>query len=296
MRSLLVGVVALALPASACGGSQVDLAGCLPPVSGGSAAQRAVVTTVLCGMGNDVNWLVSIHRSPRGEPAGSAGLVFVARVPPQPASPRGPKAARARFADDQVTWNAAIAAGAIRDRSRRAHLLHVVSYTLTFRTPGHRVVTQSQGRMALPGWGDPEGQGSLPPATLGHGTASYDTLQRRLERIAAQTHTQVRLGWGDPLGAAPDVAITTADPIRLLAGPIRRYLDAVDFQEARYDGVLVAVFDTKHNPVWAATTADRVGDRGCTVYSNEAGKSHGMFPSFNSAGDRACAASGVEFS
>ena len=69
----------------------------------------------------------------------------------------------------------------------------------------------------------------------------------------------MRIGWGDPLGATPVVSITTAAPIRLLAGPIRRYLAAVDFQEARFDGVLVAVFDTRDNPVWAATTADRLG-------------------------------------
>jgi hypothetical protein len=222
--------------------------------------------------------------------------VFIARTPPQPASPRGPRAARARFADDQVSWDAAIAAGAIRDKSQAAHLPHVVSYLLMFRTPGHRPATQSQEQMALPGWGSPEGQGSPPPASLGHGAASFDTVQRRLTSIARQTHTRVRLGWGVPLGAAPAVVITTAAPIRLLAGPIRRYLAAVDFQGGRYDGVLVAVFDRRGNPVWAATTAERVGTRGCSVYSGEAGKSHGSFPAFSSAGDRACAAAGVEFS
>jgi len=247
-------------------------------------------------MGEDVIQHVSIHGSPRNEPTGSAGLVIIASVPSEPASPKGPRAARARFADDRATWYAAIASGAIRDRSRRAHLPHVVSYSLLFHAPGAKPTLQGQGRIALPGWGDPEGQGSFPAATLGHGAPSFDTLQQRLTTIAARTHTRVSLGWGEPLGAAPYVIVTAANSRHLLAGPITRYLDALKFQNARYDGVLIAVFDAKHQPVWAATTADRIGTRGCSTYSVEAGKSHGPFPSFNSAGDRACAASGTGFS
>ncbi len=251
---------------------------------------------MLCGMHEDVIQRMSIHSSPRNEPAGSAGLVIIASVPPEPASPKGPRAAAARFAEDQATWYAAIAAGAIRDRSRQAHLPHVVSYSLLLHAPGAKPTLQGQGRIALPGWGDPEGQGSLPPATLGHGAPSFDTLQQRLTTIAAQTHTRVSLDWGQPLGAAPYVIITAANPRHLLAGPITRYLDALEFQGARYDGVLIAVIDAKHQPVWAATTADRIGTHGCSTYSAEAGKSTGPFPAFNSAGGRACAASGTAFS
>jgi hypothetical protein len=297
MRYLAIAVAVVGSVAVGCGsGGQVDRGTCRPAVSGGSSAQRAVVTSVLCAMGEDVIQHVSIHGSPRNEPAGSVGLVIIASVPPEPASPKGPRAARARFADDRATWYAAIASGAIRDRSRRAQLPHVVSYSLLFHPPGAKPTLQGQGRIALPGWGDPEGQGSFPPATLGHGAPSHDSLQQRLTAIASQTHTRVSLGWGRPLAATPYVIITTANPRRLLAGPITRYLDALEFQNARYDGVLIAVFDAKHQPVWAATTADRIGTRGCSTYSAEAGKSNGPFPSFNSAGDRACAASGTAFS
>jgi hypothetical protein len=297
MRYLAVAPAVLALVAAGCGsGGQVDRDRCQQSVVGGSSAQRAVVTTVLCGMHEEVIQHVSIHSSPRNEPAGSAGLVIIASVPSEPASPKSPRAAAARFADDRATWYAAIAAGAIRDRSRRAQLPHVVSYSLLFHAPGAKPTLQSQGRIALPGWGDPEGQGSPPPATLGHGAPSHDSLQQRLTTIAAQTHTRVSLGWGLPLGPTPYVIITTANPRHLLAAPITRYLDALKFQSARYDGVLIVVVDAKHQPVWAATTADRIGTRGCSTYSAEAGKSAGPFPSFNSAGDRACAASGTAFS
>jgi hypothetical protein len=98
------------------------------------------------------------------------------------------------------------------------------------------------------------------------------------------------------LGAAPYVIVAAANPRHLLAGPITLYLGALEFQRARYDGVLIGVFDAKHQPVWAATTADPIGTRGCSTYSAEAGKSNGPPPSFNSAGDRACAASGTGFS
>lgn len=295
MRYLLLGVAVVGLAVSGCGSGQVDRGTCLQSVSGGSSAQRAVVTRVLCGMGENVIQHVSLHRSPRNEPAGSTGLVVIVSVPPAPTALKGPGAAMARFADDRATWYAAIAAGAIRDRSRRAHLPHIVSYNLLFRARGAKPTLQGQGRIALPGWGDPEGQGSLPPATLGHGAPSNDTLQHRLRTIAAETKTNAELGWGRPLGATPYVIITTAHPRRLLAGPITRYLDALEFQSARYDGVLIAVFDAKHRPVWAATTADRIGSRGCSIYSTEAGESHAP-SSFNSPGDHACAASGTAFS
>lgn len=297
MRYLAAAAAVLGFVAVGCGsGGQVDRGACLQAVSGGSSAQRAVVTSVLCAMGEDVFQQVSIHSSPRNEPAGSAGLVIIASVPSEPASPKGPMAARARFADDRATWYAAVAAGAIRDRSRRARLPHVVSYSLLFHAPGARPTLQGQGRIALPGWGDPEGQGSFPPATLGHGAPSHDSLQQRLTTIAARTHTRVSLGWGRPLGGTPYVIITAADPRHLLAGPITLYLDALQFRNARYDGVLIAVVDAKHQPVWSATTADRIGTRGCSTYSAEAGKNSGLFPSFNSAGDRACATSGTAFS
>jgi hypothetical protein len=171
-----------------------------------------------------------------------------------------------------------------------------VIYELFFSTGDGKPALQTQGRIALPGWGDPEGQGSLPPATLGHGVLPDTTLQTRLGQAAAQTDTTFTLDIGDPLGKAAMVTITARNPRRFLVGPIRRYLSAVGFTEARYDGVLIAVLDTQNNPVWVATAAARIGDRGCAVLSAEAGTNAGAPTSFTSAGARACAAAGIGFS
>lgn len=176
------------------------------------------------------------------------------------------------------------------------HLPHVVTYKLYYVAGAAKPTFQSQGRIALPGWGDPEGQGSHPPRTLGHGVPTDAQLQTRLNRAAAKTHTTFELITDHPLGEAPAVVIVARDPRRLLAGPIRHYLDAVAFTQARYDGVLIGVTDIKHNPVWVATSAVRIGNTGCAVLSSEAGTNHGTFPSFNSAGGRACAAAGIGFS
>lgn len=282
-----------------CSGGSGDSAACFPnssPVSGGTAAQREIVANALCRMSAlRISSHVRIHPTP-DVAAGGIGLDIVAQVPPQPASPTGPAAARSTYADEQASWLAAVVAGAVRDQSRRQHLPHVVTYRLYYATGAGKPTFQSQGRIALPGWGDPEGQGSFPPATLGHGVPPDAQLQTRLDRVAAQTQTTVVLTVGNPLGKAPMVAIAARNPRRLLAGPIRRYIDAVEFTKARYDGVLIAVSDTKRNPVWVATTAARIGDTGCTVLSAGAGTSHGTYPSSTGAGARACAAAGIGFS
>ena len=274
-------------------------AACFPgssPVSGGTAAQREIVANALCKMtALKTNPRVRIYPTPDVAPGG-IGLDIVAHVPPQPASPTGPAAAQSTYADEQASWLAAVIAGAVRDQSRRQHLPHVVTYKLFYATGAGTPTFQSQGRIALPGWGDPEGQGSFPPATLGHGVPSDAQLQTRLDRVAAQTHTTFTLTVGDPLGKAPMVTITAKNPRRLLAGPIPRYISAVEFSQARYDGVLLAVNDTKGNPVWVATTAARIGNTGCTVLFAESGTNHGTSPSLNSAGARACAAAGIGLS
>jgi hypothetical protein len=299
MRGVLVVLAVSAPLVGGCSGPSGDSAACFPnssPVSGGTPAQRKVVEDALCQM----TALKSVpHIQIRAKPGiapGGVGLEIVAQVPPQPASPTSPAAAASNYADELASWQAAVVAGAVRDRSQRQHLPHVVIYELFFSTGDGKPALQTQGRIALPCWGDPEGQGSLPPATLGHGVPSDTTLQTRLNQAAAQTDTTFTLDIGDPLGKAAMVTITARNPRRFLAGPIRRYLSAVGFTEARYDGVLIAVLDTKHNPVWVATAAARIGDRGCAVLSTEAGTNPGAPTSFTSAGARACAAAGIGFS
>jgi hypothetical protein len=299
MRGLvLVLAVCTSLLAGGCGGSS-DSAACFPnssPVSGGTAAQRAVVENVLCEMPAPKTIPhVRIRAAPEVA-SGGVGLDIVARVPPQPASPTSPAAAASTFADEQASWQAAVIAGAVRDQSRRQHLPHVVTYKLYYAAGAGKPTFQSQGRIALPGWGDPEGQGSFPRGTLGHGVPTDAQLQTRLNQAAAKTHTTFELTIDDPLGEAPVVMIIARNPRRLLAGPIRHYLGAVAFTQARYDGVLIGVTDTRHNPVWVATSAVRIGNTGCAVLSAKAGTNHGTFPSFNSAGSQACAAAGIGFS
>ncbi len=257
---LIAAAVLAGQVAAGCGGATTDRAVCLPPVRGGSPDQQRVVRSVLCAIGGAIQ-RVTIRMSPRGEPSGSAGLVFLVSLVASP----GSMAPAAQFSVERASWEAAIAAGAIRDRARAQHLPHVVSYTLYVHARGAKPELEGEGRIALPGWGDPEGQGRFPPAALGKGALSYGTLLTRVNAVAAQTHTRAQLGWAQPLGGAPYLTITARDPGRLLAGPIRRYLDAVDLRGTRYDGVLVAVFDARSRPVWVATTANRIGSRGCSV-------------------------------
>jgi hypothetical protein len=300
MRGVVV-VLAVCAPflTGGCSGGSGDSAACFPgssPVSGGTATQRKLVENVLCQMpAPKTSPHVRISAAPDVAPGG-VGLDIVAHVPPQPASPTSPAAAASTYADKQASWQAAVIAGAVRDQSQRQHLPHVVTYKLYYATGAGKPTFQSQGRIALPGWGDPEGQGSSPPKTLGHRVPSDAQLQTRLDQAAAKTHTTFELIVDDPLGEAPAVTITAKNPRRLLAGPIRRYLDAVAFTQARYDGVLIGVTDTEHHPVWVAESAVRIGNTGCDVLSAEAGTNHGTFPSFNSAGGRACAAAGIGFS
>ncbi len=297
---MCVPLALLAMAGGACSGPTGDSAACFPNgpmATGGSAAQRRVVTEVLCGMTATKAPLphVAILASPQIAPH-SFSLRFTFTMPAEPTSAASPRVVAWTYASDQASWQAAVIAGAVRDRSQRRHLPHVAGYDLYFAEPAAKVVLQGQARIALPGWGDPEGQGSGPPRTLGRGVLPDDRLQARLEAVAAQTQSQVTVRVGHPLGEAPLVTVTAASPRALLAGPIEKYLTALGFAEMRYDGVLLAVLDAKGHPVWVAGTAGRIRTRQCSVLSAEAGASHGSIPSFTSAGDRACAAAGAGFS
>jgi hypothetical protein len=67
----------------------------------------------------------------------------------------------------------------------------------------------------------------------------------------------------------------------------------VKFGEARYDGVLIEVDDAAHTPVWMATTADRVGQKGCAIFAPTSKESS---TSQNRAATHACVAAGLGFS
>jgi hypothetical protein len=165
-------------------------------------------------------------------------------------------------------------------------------YELRYDTPGKPPELQTQGRIALPGWGDPEGQGTAPPATLGHGAPALDALNKALHKLGVETDSGVRIGGGTPLGMAPAIFIRARHPSQLVAGPIKRFLEAAKFSENRYDGVLVEVDDQHHTPVWIAQTASRIGETGCL---NLGGTQRRGAPSRPTPGERACAFAGVGF-
>jgi hypothetical protein len=210
----------------------------------------------------------------------------------EPASPIGRKAAIAGAARESASWAAAVLAGAVRDRSERDHLPRVMLYELRYDVPGRPPQLETQGRIALPGWGDPEGQGTPPPATLGHGAPSFDRIERTTYRLGQETQRSVRIGWGTPLGATPAIFIRAQNPNQLLAGPISRFLAAVKFGNARYDGVLIEVDDRAHTPLWMATTAERAGQKGCAIFPVADG---GGATASNKAASHACVAAGLGF-
>src|SRR3954452_17141389 len=178
MRYLAACSVALVTTAVGCGGAgTLDRVVCRAPVSGGTAAQRKVVHDVVCASGSSPA-KIRIAPAPAGLPKGTVELVIDARVPPEPASPSGRKAATAGAAREFASWTAAVLAGAVRDKSERAHLPRVMLYELRYDVHAQRPQLATQGRVALPGWGDPEGQGSVPPVTLGRGTPSFDQIEQ----------------------------------------------------------------------------------------------------------------------
>jgi hypothetical protein len=293
MRYVAAPVAALALIAISCGGAGTqDRNECRAPVSGGTPAQQQVVHDVFCASASTPA-KIRIAPAPSGLPKGTIELVIDSRVPPEPATPTGRKAAEAEAARESASWAAAVFAGAVRDRSEREHLPHVMFYELRYDVRGQTPQLQTQGRIALPGWGDPEGQGSVPPGTLRRGTPSFDQIEQATYRLGQQTNSTVRIGWGTPLGATPAIFIRAKHPNQLLAGPISRFLAAVKFGEARYDGVLIEVDDAAHTPVWMATTADRVGQKGCAIFAPTSKESS---TSQNRAATHACVAAGLGFS
>jgi len=289
MRVVLVAVV---LALSGCGsGEGQDVIACSAPVSGGTAAQRALVDGVLCASGT-VGLRVRIVPAPAGLPKGTSELLIDAKAPALPVMPTGRRAAEATGVRESMWWFAAVVAGAVRDKSEQQHLPRVVLYELRYDTPGKPSELQTQGRIALPGWGDPEGQGTASPATLGHGAPPLDALEKAVHKLGVETGSEVRIGGGRPLGMAPAIIIRARHPYQLLAGPIKRFLEAAKFSENRYDGVLVEVDDQHDTPVWIAQTASRIGETGCVTL---AGTSRPVAPSRPTPGERACAFAGVGF-
>lgn len=290
---MLVVRVAVVLALSGCGsgeGHGVDT--CRAPVSGGTAVQRALVTGVLCASGTG-GLRVRIARAPAGLPKGTSELLIDARAPALPAAPMGRRAAEAEAARESVWWFAAVVAGAVRDKSEQQHLPRIMLYELRYDTPGKPPELQTQGRIALPGWGDPEGQGTAPPATLGHGVPPIEALEAAAHKLGIETDSEVRFGGGRPLGMAPAIIIRARHPYQLLAGPIKRFLEAAKFSENRYDGVLIEVDDQHHTPVWIAQTASRIGETGCATLGS---MPRPVVPARPTPGERACAFAGVGFS
>jgi hypothetical protein len=291
MRRLVVPL-AVALALSGCGSEEgQDVITCRAPVSGGTAAQRTLVNGVLCATGN-VGLRVRIAPAPAGLPKGTSELLIDAKAPALPASPTGRRAAEAQAVRESMWWFAAVVAGAVRDKSeqQQPHLPRIVLYELRYDTPGKAPELQTQGRIALPGWGDPEGQGSAPPATLGHGAPAIDALEKAVHKLGVETDSEVRIGGGTPLGMAPAIFIRARHPYQLLSGPIKRFLEAAKFSENRYDGVLIEVDDQHHTPVWIAQTASRIGETGCATLG---GMPRPVAPSRPTPAERACAFAGV---
>jgi hypothetical protein len=286
---LVAGVAAL----SGCGSAEgQDVITCRAPVSGGTAAQRALVRGVVCGSGA-VGLRVRIAPAPAGLPRGTSELLIDASAPAPPASPTGRRTAEDAGARESMWWFAAVVAGAVRDKSRLRHLPHIMMYELRFDRPGKSPELQTQGRIALPGWGDPEGQGTVPPATLGRGAPPLGVLEAEMHKLGRETDSEVRIGGGAPLGMAPAIFIRAGHPYQLLAGPIKRFLEATKFGENRYDGVLIEVDDQHGTPVWIAQTASRIGETGCLTLG---GTPRPVAPSRPTPGERACSFAGAGFS
>jgi hypothetical protein len=256
----MASFAALAAAVAACGTGAAPSASaaCSRPVTGGTAAEQAAVTRILCLMpGTRIESVLISERAPDA-PAEALWLAVTI-----PAPPRAPGAASLLYT--RAKWEADVAAAAVRDGFVRLGLRHVVAYqTLTH---GAQPDVSRLFGIARPEWKVRRWSTGAAPRTLGRGAGTWAALQARLSSLSRRFGVTARLERYNPFGKAPVVTVTASRAGRFVdAGGLRAYQRALRFDGAVYDGVFLEL-DARSGAARQVFVVDR-GRRssGCSAF------------------------------
>ncbi|MBA2526491.1 MAG: hypothetical protein H0V18_12040 [Pyrinomonadaceae bacterium] len=272
MRTVWPGVAA-ALIAGVVGISSATAqpSACGRVVTGGTQEERAAVGRILCLMPGTAIESVQILEQPPDAPADALWLALTVPPAPRASSPGLLNYTRAK-------WEVDIAAAAIRDGFFRLGLARVVAYEELSR--GNPPDTDHLVGIALRAWSVPRWSTGARPRSLGHRAGTWAQLQAKLDVLSRRFQVRTRLERFNPFGKAPVVTVLAGDGGAFIdAGGFDAYKRALQFGEARYDGVLLQL----RTPTGAGLqvfTVDR-GRRstGCTRYGRIPHKRYEICPS-----------------
>jgi hypothetical protein len=138
------------------------------------------------------------------------------------------------------TWEADIAAGAIRDGFVRLGLRRVVAYERLWA--GGQPDPSHLFGIALPRWGISRWTTGAPSRNLGLHADSWRVLAAKLRGLSARYRAKTTLARYEPLGKAPMIWISTRRAARFLsAGGFQAYERTLHFRQATYDGVFIGL-------------------------------------------------------
>ncbi len=206
-------------------------------VSGGTAAEQQLLTSILSGMDSDQFLSASIGSAPAGTGQDGPWLYFT--------TPAGAQ----RGADIvKPAWEAMLVAGAYRDRSTDAGLPANIGFSIRSVMPDGSSADLAGGDSIL-------GPQMSTPAT------AY-TADQIVQKISAHfpTHQLVinSISFVRPNQLAPVVVATTSDPQAFINSDYD--LKSIFGDVNSYEGVYVQVNDEQGNPVIVLGIAPRIGE------------------------------------
>ena len=223
--------LAFAAAATMLHGGAGAAASCGRQVRGGSTDEQAAVGRILCLMpGTAIQAVELLDQAPDARPQD----VWLAITIPSP-----PRAGERSFLGyTRATWEAELAAAAIRDGLSRLGLAHVVAFQDL--APGQQSDPAHLFGIARPEWKLPRWSAGPPARTLGRGVGMWGQLQAKLDGLSRRFGVQTKLERFDPFGKAPIVVVTTPRGGAFIdAGGFQTYEQALRFRDATYDGVLL---------------------------------------------------------
>jgi hypothetical protein len=226
----LLGISAVLVIITATAGATAA-ASCLVPVTGGTAREQAAVQRILCKMRGTTIESVQILGQPPDAPNDALWLAVSIPRPTTDAS---------NLTYVRAKWEENIAAGAIRDGFVRLGFPRVIGYEEVY--PGVQPDTRSIAGIALRDWNVPRWATGGRPHPRGGRVETWPQLQAKLDLLSRRFGVRTRLDRYEPFGKAPLVTILTGLPTKfILAGGFDAYKQALHFNGAHFDGVLLRV-------------------------------------------------------
>jgi hypothetical protein len=248
-------LISSTLIALAAASGNASTSNCGVRVSGGSSAEQAAAKRIVCRMPGAVIASVQIFEHPPDAPSDTIWLAITI--------PRRSDQSLASFRlYARGTWEADVAAAAIRDGFVRLGLRRVVAYERLWR--GGRPDASHLFGIALPRWGITRWTTGAPSRNLGLHGDSWPLLAAKLRGLSARYQVKTTLTRYRPLGKAPMIWISTPRAARFLAaGGFKAYEHALHFRLATYDGVFIGLVVPRTAALYVeATYRGRQGE-GC---------------------------------